>query len=240
MQTLLADPHKLSSCLNTHASWALNFPVSYRNFFSKTPTIHPSGAWARLELEVFVWAGSLRLGGRRHVSVPLWFSPTFYLVHECVSWPKRLQNFCLGCHPGPGAGLQQPGECINSADRPSIEVIGLDEVGLLEWCWHSDFEWFSLTCIWNEFKTLSSQQSTANPWVWAACEVYWIFTHPSYSQHGDASGLQYPSGMWKLPPPFCYWLPGQSTHSFAGSAPQETQSWGECEGEPHLSSPKAF
>lgn len=154
----------------------------------------------------------------------------------CISGsndPKSSRTCACGVILGPGAGLKQPGECINSADRHSIEVIGWYEIGLLEWCWHSDFEWFSLTWIWNEFRTLSSHQPTANPWVW----LHVRSPESSLTHHIPnmvmTLGHSTQSGMWKLPPPLCCWHPGQSTHPSAGSALQGIQSWvGAGEGSP--------
>lgn len=197
MQTLLVDPHKLSSCLSSHASWAPNFPMSSRNI-SKSPTIYPSGAWAWLQLKVFVWAGSLSLGGSRHVSVPLWFFPTLYLVHKWVWWPKKLQNLCLWGHPGPWSWAEAAWWVYQFCWQTqywSHRMVWDWAIGMMLtlWFWviltHLDMEWIQDS----ELPPAHSQ-----PLSLTACEVSWIFTHPSYSQHGDDSGPQYPKWHVKI------------------------------------------
>lgn len=62
--------------------------------------------------------------------------------------PKAPKLVPVGSSWGPGAGLQQPGECIDSADRPSIAVMRWDwaaRMMLTLWFWgvltHLDMEW---------------------------------------------------------------------------------------------------
>lgn len=178
MQTL--DPSKLGSCLGSSASGVLNFPLPSMKF-SKTPHPHPSGAQTWLELVV--------LSGH----VPwAWVGAD---MSQSLFSPCRLLSSPLPCTWGGSNTSKSSGTCAcgvivgpqgwaAAAWWVSIQLTGTvllswDETELLEWCWHSNFEWFSLTWTQDEFRTLSSQQPTAEPWVWAACVVSCILNHPS-------------------------------------------------------------
>lgn len=149
--------------------------------FSKTPHPHPSGAQAWLELAV--------LSG--HVPWP-WVETD---MSQSLFLPCRLLSSHLPYAWGGPNTSKSSGTCAcgvimgprgwaAAAWWVSILLTGTvllswNETELLEWCWHSDFEWSSLTGTQDEFRTLSFQQPTTEPWVWAACVVSCILDRPS-------------------------------------------------------------
>lgn len=131
----------------------------------------------------------------------------------------------LGCWSGaavPGNRLVE--HCSQSADRHRIAFMGWYEMGLPEWCWHSDFEWFPLIWIQGEFGTLCSQEPTAHPWVWTAHLVSCILNHlscfhPSWFSASKMAGIL-PCAL------LCFWHSVRSLQLSTGSAPHVMQSTG--------------